>query len=97
MKAVFIVYNQGMTGEVFEALESLGVRGFTQWESVRGRGSETGEPRMGTHTWPSLNNALMSIVTEEEAHQLLEKVKELNKEMPEQGIKAFSWKVDGMV
>jgi len=62
MKAVFIVYNQALTERVASMLDRLNARGFTQWQTVTGRGSKTGEPHMGTHTWPALNTAVMTIV-----------------------------------
>ena len=62
MKAVFIVYNQALTEKVEYMLDRLEIRGFTQWVDVCGRGSETGEPRMGTHTWPEMNSATLSMV-----------------------------------
>lgn len=52
MKAVFIVFNQAHTERVEYILDQLGINGYTWWNDVKGRGSETGEPRMGTHTWP---------------------------------------------
>jgi nitrogen regulatory protein PII len=72
MKAVFIVYNQALTERVDEMLNRLNVRGFTQWKDVMGRGSETGEPHMGTHTWPAMNSAAMCMVDDTMAVKLLE-------------------------
>ena len=46
-KAVFIVYNQANTEKVFYMLNELGIRGYTFWEQVQGRGSQNGEPRHG--------------------------------------------------
>ena len=50
MKCVFIVYNQANTERVEYMLDELGIRGFTFFEQVQGRGSRDGEPRRGTHT-----------------------------------------------
>ncbi|MFN6943702.1 MAG: PG0541 family transporter-associated protein [Cytophagaceae bacterium] len=94
MKAIFIVYNQGMTEEVFDALDKMGIMGFTQWTDVRGRGTETGEPHLGTHTWPALNNALICMVEDEKEQGLLEQLKALNNELPQQGIRAFVWNIE---
>ena len=44
MKCVFIVYNQANTERVEYMLDELGIRGFTFFEQVQGRGSRDGEP-----------------------------------------------------
>lgn len=53
-KAVFITYNQALTERVAFLLDQLQIKGFTQWPLVNGAGTETGEPRMGSHTWPEM-------------------------------------------
>ena len=73
MKSVFIAYNQAFTERVEFMLDRLKIRGFTQWVDVHGRGSVEGDPHMGTHTWPEINNALMAIVEDEKVDILLEK------------------------
>ena len=97
MKAVFIVYNQALTERVAELLDRAGARGFTQWQDVTGRGSQKGEPHMGTHTWPALNTAVLSVVDENIADKLFRGVEEINKTAEEQGIRAFSWNVEASV
>ena len=62
MKSVLIVYNQANNERVEYMLDTLGIRGFTQWENVQGRGNVQGDPHRGTHTWPELNNAILTIV-----------------------------------
>jgi nitrogen regulatory protein PII len=97
MKAVFIAFNQGISEEITETLDELNIRGFTQWEGVQGQGTTSGEPRMGTHTWPALNNALLTIVEDEKADELLERVKALDREFPQQGLRAFVLPVEKAV
>lgn len=93
MKAVFIVFNQAHTERVEYILDQLGIRGFTWWSQVNGRGSETGEPRMGTHTWPEMNAALMTVIPEERVETLLDKVKKIDQINEEVGIRAFVWDI----
>ena len=93
MKAVFIVYNQAHTEKVEYMLDRLEISGFTQWPTVCGRGSETGEPRMGTHTWPELNSATLTIVDDQQVDIILEKVRKLNLINEEIGIRAFVWDI----
>ena len=50
MKSVMIVFNQASTERVEYMLDMLGIRGFTFWENVQGRGHENGDPHRGTHT-----------------------------------------------
>ena len=89
-----IVFNQTNTERVEFMLDRLDIRGYTWWSEVKGRGSETGEPRMGTHTWPELNSALMTFIDDEKVALLLEKVKKLDEVNEEVGVRAFVWNVE---
>ncbi len=96
MKAVFIIFNQASTEKVEEVFDSSGIRGYTWWENVKGRGSATGEPRMGTHTWPEMNSAAMAIIPEEKVKDLLESVRRIDEINKEVGIRAFVWDIAQM-
>ena len=65
MKAIFIAYNQAYYMEIVELLESNGCRGYTMWEDVSGRGSVDGEPHIGNHAWPTMNNAILTFVDDD--------------------------------
>lgn len=93
MKAVFIAFNQAHTEKVEYMLDQLGIRGFTWWNDVQGRGSFTGEPRMGTHTWPEMNSAVLTIVPEDLVNNLLENVKRMDEVNKEVGVRAFVWEI----
>ncbi len=97
MKAVFIVFNQANTERVEYMLEVLKVRGFTFFEQVQGRGSETGEPRRGTHTWPEMNSAIISMVDDSKVDELLETVRKLDLRNKEIGVRAFVWNIEKTV
>lgn len=97
MKAVFIVYNQANTERVEYMLDRLGIRGFTYWEDVQGRGSQTGEPRRGTHTWPEMNSAIVTIVDDGQVEDLLKAVQRLDDRNTEVGIRAFVWSIEQTV
>ncbi len=97
MKAIFISYNQSLTEEVQEILDDLSIRGFTQWNDIQGRGSETGEPHEGTHTWPELNNAHLTMVADEKVAALLEKLDALNNQTIKQGLRAFVWNIENTI
>jgi nitrogen regulatory protein PII len=93
MKAVFIVFNQAHTERVEYLLDRSGIKGFTWWNDVQGKGSETGEPRMGTHTWPEMNSAVMTVVPDDIVDSLLEKIRKLDEVNLEVGIRAFVWDI----
>jgi len=97
MKAVFITYNQSITEEVQQILEKLAIRGYSKWTGITGCGSSKGEQHDGTHTWPELNNAHITIVSDDKVSSLLQKLKELNEEVEEQGLRAFVWNIEDMV
>ncbi len=112
MKSVLIVYNQANNERVEYMLDTLGIRGFTFWENVQGRGSgdfgravgqadatprRPGDPHRGTHTWPELNNAILTVVPDEQVDELLLSVRKLDKRNEEVGIRAFVWTIDKMV
>ena len=94
MKAVFIVYNQANTERVEFMLDELGIRGFTMWEQVQGRGSKNGEPRRGTHTWPEMNSAMLVMVDDSKVRTLLEMVHKLDLRNKEVGVRAFVWNIE---
>ncbi len=97
MKAVFISYNQSISEEIQEILDNLSIQGYTQWSDIKGRGSDKGLPHEGTHTWPELNNIHLTIVEDEKVSPLLEKLDLLNKEVEEQGLRAFVWNVENTI
>jgi len=97
MKSVFIVFNQAFTSRVEFMLDELGIRGFTFFEQVQGRGSNTGDPRRGTHTWPEMNSAVITIVPDEKVPELMNTVKKLDARNKAVGVRAFVWNIEQMV
>ena len=91
MKAVMIIFNQALSEEVLAVLDLMEIRGFTKFNNLQGRGTEKGEPKMGTHTWPALNNSLLCFIPEEKSEALLQALKEVNSSGIDQGLKAFTW------
>ncbi len=94
MKAVMIIFNQANSERVEFIFDTLGIRGYTWWNQVQGRGSETGEPRKGTHTWPEMNAAAMTIIPGEQVEGLLDAVKKLDEINKEVGVRAFVWNIE---
>lgn len=97
MKSVLIVFNQANTERVYYMLDHLEIRGYTFWEQVQGRGTNDGEPRQGTHTWPEMNSAVIAIIDDNKVDSLLEATKKLDNLNKEVGIKAFVWNIEKVV
>ncbi len=94
MQAVFIVYNQVIIDRVRDTLQRLGLRGYTHWEQVKGVGGQGGEPHLGSHTWPGINNAMLVMCdTDQRAKLLLQALKEVDELSPAQGLRAYTWEV----
>ena len=93
MKAVMIIYNQAHTEKVEYMLDKLGIKGYSLWENVQGRGSATGVPHLGTHAWPEINKSLLSIMEDNQVDQVLDVIKKIDSINEEVGIRAFVWDV----
>ena len=97
MKSVFIVFNQTNTERVEYMLDQLKISGFTFFEQVQGRGTNGGEPRRGSHTWPEMNSAVMTVVEDDQVAVLLSTVKKLDNRSKEIGVRAFVWNIEATV
>ncbi len=94
MKAMFIAFDQAHYDHIVEVLEKNNCRGFTSWESVKGRGSKTGEPHYGSHAWPSIAGAIMTMVEDSRVDNLLDALKALDDEKPKLGLRAWTWNIE---
>lgn len=93
MKAVFMACNQSMYDSVMDIMDEMGLRGFTGWEELMGRGSNDGEPHLGNHAWPGMNSALISVMEDAQADEFLKRLKKLDDDNKKQGMRAFAWNV----
>ncbi|MDE7381101.1 MAG: hypothetical protein K2N03_03105 [Muribaculaceae bacterium] len=94
MKAVFIAYDQAHHDKIIDVLTRSNCRGFTSFGNVQGRGSHTGEPHFGTHAWPSLASAILTMVEDHRVENLLNKLKALDENRPLLGLRAFVWDIE---
>ena len=94
MKALFVSYNQAYNQEIVEILESQGQRGYTSWEEIQGRGSTDGEPHLGSHAWPVMNHALLSVMDDSKVDPVLEALKAKDLESSDLGLRAFVWNIE---
>lgn len=92
-----IVYNQAHSSNVLEILDKCSIRGFTKWEDIQGRGSNTGEPHYSSHAWPSKNMATLAVVAPEVLPALLKELKSLNEEAEKQGLRTFVWEAESAI
>ena len=97
MKAVFVVCNQSMFDSVQDIMKDMGLRGFTGWEELMGCGSRDGEPHLGSHAWPTMNSALISVMEDAQAAEYMQRLKQLDVDNDQQGLRAFAWPVSDMI
>lgn len=76
-------------------MERQGVRGYTAWEELMGCGTATGEPHLGSTTWPTMNSSLLSIVEDSQCEPFMAELKKLDEANPQLGLRAFWWEVGG--
>ena len=97
MKAVFIAYNQALTEAVNSILDRNQIRGYTKWAEAQGRGTNDGEPHFGSHTWPAMNSAILTVIEDDAVEPLLASLKKLNAKAEQQGLRAFVWNIEGLI
>lgn len=94
MKAIFISYDQAHHEVIIDALTRLNCRGFTAFGNVQGRGTKTGEPHYGTHAWPGLAQAILTIVEDRQVESVLKRLREIDENRPLLGLRAFVWDIE---
>lgn len=93
MQAVFIAFDQAHREAILDILDKNSCRGFTSFGETQGRGTHKGEPHYGTHAWPSLGGAILTIVEDNKVEALLQKLHDLDLSKPLLGLRAFVWPV----
>lgn len=94
MKSVFIVFDQAYYERVIALLDRMNCRGFTHVEKVQGRGTKKGEPHYGSHAWPAMNSAIITVVNDEKVDPLLEALHEMDIKTEQLGLRAFVWNIE---
>ena len=89
-----IMLDQAHYDLIVEELGSLNIGGFPSWKGVYGKGSKNGIPHYGSHAWPSVNNAILTMVEDDRVPRLLERLKEIDEESPNLGLRAFVWDIE---
>lgn len=94
MKAVFIAYDQAFHERIMAALDRHNCRGFSRFEQIQGRGSKTGDPHYGSHAWPSMCSAIITMVEDARVEPLLNALHAMDKETEMLGLRAFVWNIE---
>lgn len=97
MKSIFITYDQAHHNAIIDILDRHACRGFTGFGIVQGRGSHRGEPHYGSHAWPSLAQAIITMVADETAPRLLSDLRALDETKPRLGLRAFQWNIEDSI
>lgn len=83
-----------MTERIAAMLDELDIRGYTLFPLTHGRGSYTGEPHMGSHTWPAMNTSIIAVVDDSKVEPAMEALRAIDKDTQLQGMRAFVWNVE---
>ncbi len=94
MKAIFITFNQAYYEMILTLMDRHNLRGFSYWENVQGRGSKTGEPHYGSHAWPTMNSAIITMVEESKVDHFLDLLHKMDQQTEALGLRAFVWNVE---
>ena len=94
MKSIFIAFDLAHYEKIVDILTQSNCRGYTSFSDVKGRGSKTGEPHYGSHAWPGLASAIITIVEDRQVDLLLAKLKHLDEDRPMLGLRAFVWDIE---
>ena len=94
MKSIFIAYDQAQSETVQAILSRSNARGFTMWEQAQGCGSKTGDPHLGSHAWPTMNSAILTVVDDSQVAPILERLRKADEDNPMLGIRAFVWNIE---
>ncbi len=97
MKAVFIAFNQAHQEDVALTIKVLHLIGYRGGQALIGAGSSKGEPHLGSHAWPTLNGAYLTIVEDKTVGELLSRLKAIDEENPQLGLRSFTWNIEGMI
>lgn len=94
MQAILITFDQAYYERIIDMLQRNNCRGFTSWREVQGRGTSDGEPHFGSHAWPSLASAIITVVEDSRVDIILDILHEWDLATPKLGLRAFTWRID---
>ena len=97
MKAIFVSFDQAHYENVIAVLDRSNARGYTMFPTTQGRGSNTGQPHLGSHAWPSMCSSLITIVENDQVEPILQRLHDLDEESAMLGLRAFVWDIENAI
>ena len=94
MKSIFITFDISHKQSIINMLTHNGCRGYSFFDQVQGRGSKDGDPHLGSHAWPSMGAAIITVVEDQKVPTLLKEIEAIDKETPMLGLRAFVWNIE---
>lgn len=94
MKSILITFDISHKDNIIEMLTHNGCRGFSFFDQVQGRGTKEGEPHYGSHAWPSMCGAIITIVDDNKVANIMKEIEAIDKETPQLGLRAFVWNIE---
>lgn len=94
MKSILITFDQAYYEKIIKVLEKNNSRGFSYFEQVQGRGTKNGEPHYGSHAWPSMCSAIISVVEDERVDNILNELHAMDMMTEQLGLRAFVWTIE---
>ena len=94
MKGIFIAFHQAHKDDVISLLEHNNCLGFSFFEHMQGRGSNTGDPHYGSHAWPSMCSGILTMVDDKRVVRTLKELKALDADSQLLGLRAFVWNIE---
>lgn len=87
MNLMFIVYSNAIDDEMLE-IARRHAGGYTRFSGVHGEGR--GEPHLGSHIWPGVNNCMMAAVDKKQEAAIAEDLRLLKEKFTDIGIRVFT-------
>ena len=72
MKSVLITFDQAYYERYHGIARPFGTVVASHTLKVQGRGSKTGDPHFGSHAWPSMCSAILTVVDDKKVDPLLD-------------------------
>ena len=79
MKSVLITFDQAYYERIMVLLD---------------RGSKTGDPHFGSHAWPSMCSAILTVVDDSKVDPLLDTLHKMDLQTEQLGLRAFVWNIE---
>ena len=95
MKLILVSYSAEIESHVTDLLSRRGIKNYTKWTNVQGRGV-SGGPHLGNDIYPGLNNVLAVAVEDGGVEPVMSGVRRLRANLGSEGIKAFVLNIEQM-